>query len=181
MEKPSFAYSSFHSNQRHGNANKWVHHRFPKEVLNTFPYLTFNTAIQYSYCYHEPGQTRFLSRANGKDRNIHKVHTAGSWLSREIWRRWIFADNAEVIVTAADCKPSVVNSELSQELRKRKGKKQLGNLSQAQNITLLKSDLGGLGENWQWLLTEYCTSWSGGQDSCGKTWVSFNTVVLVFF
>lgn len=62
-------------------------------------------------------------------------------------KRWVFADNAKVIVTAADCKPSVVNSELSQELRKRKGKKPLGKHSQAQNNALLKGDLGGLGEN----------------------------------
>lgn len=88
MEKLSFAYSSFLSHQQwHGHAKKWVIHRFLREVLNTFLYLTFSTAIQYSYCYHGPGQTCLLSRARGKDRNIHKVHTAGSWLSEEIWRR----------------------------------------------------------------------------------------------
>lgn len=63
-----------------------------------------------------------LSRAGGRHRNLHKAYTAGSWLAGGICRRWIFADNAKVIVTAADCKPSVVKSEPSRELRKRRGK-----------------------------------------------------------
>lgn len=114
--------------------------RRKKKKKKAFLSMSFITAIQHSYCSRGPGQTCLLSRARGKHRNIHKAHTAGNWLAGGIWRRWVFADNAKAIVTAADCKPSVVNSGPNRELRKRRGevRKALGELCQAQNNPLLK-------------------------------------------